>query len=149
MNPQPGCGCCGSSVIALPGCPCPTTPTSLTMTSLDTTCSHGMFQSASLLYQPTPTSFGSLLLPDHVHLSTSLYPDLDTGDDFYYLFACEDGFYTLSRIYPHSIFGSPYRDVVRFTWPIPWSGNSCSPFLLTYGLIFRFGDPACRVIISM
>jgi hypothetical protein len=138
----------GGTMISLPGCPCAAIPSVLHMTSGDTTCDGGMFQNCVLAYGPTPSVYTPLGLGASCFLSTGSFTDGNTGDSFQYTFSCGPSGYTLSRVYAVSIFGSPYKDVVRYTWVIGEFGNTCTPFLLNRGQPNSACDPATVVTIS-
>ncbi len=129
-------------------CPCNTTPAFLVMTSVEPSCMNGILVSDSLQFGATPDVFTPLHLGSSCYLGVGVHTDPDSLDQFRYHFACQPGFYTLSRVFEVSIYGSPYRDIVRYSWPMPLPGNSCLPFLLTNGFVFRGGDATCKVIIS-
>jgi hypothetical protein len=82
------------------------------------------------------------------YLSTASFTDTSTGDQFWYHFNCYVGYYALTRVYVTSQYGSPYRDLIRYRWPIGTGGNSCKPFLMAYGQLYLGGDPACVVTVS-
>lgn len=134
--------------VPTPYCPCNVLPQSLFMSSVDPECMNGMFASDILRFVKTPDAFDSLVLGSFCFLSDGFHVDSDSMDLFRYHFACQPGFYTLSRVYETSVYGSPYYDIVRYSWPLPWPENSCSPFLLTTGFIFQGGNANCRVLIS-
>jgi hypothetical protein len=46
------------------------------------------------------------------------------------------------------VYGSPYRDTIRYRWLAGYAGNTCSPFLLSNGQIFSGGDASGVVTIS-
>lgn len=128
--------------ITLPGdCPCTTIPSVL---SLDVSgCSSGVFVSDTLSYQLTPSGLLPLNLGTHCFLSNSLHTDSDTGDLFRYYFSCQSNYFSLTRVYESSLYGSPYRDILLFNWSLPWFTNTCTPFYLHAGVIYPGGDPAC------
>jgi hypothetical protein len=137
----------GAAGITLPGCSCTVIPLMLRMTSLNPSCNGGMFQPCTLAYGATPTQYGALALGAECFLSTASFVD-ENGDSFRYYFACERTQFTLSRVYANSLFGSPFLDPVRYTWPLGAPGNTCDPFLLAGGQIYPGGDPSCSVTIS-
>lgn len=134
--------------IALPGCFCTQTPRTLALVSNNHEFGGGMFQDATLAYTTTPAWAVPLGLGDSCFLSTASFVDQDTGDSFYYYFACGGAVYTLSRAYPTSSFGSPYLDSARYLWLVGSPGNSCIPFRLLYGQIYSGGDPSVVVTVT-
>ncbi len=136
------------TTVALPGCHCTTTPAVLDMISADETCDGGMFQSDILRYVPTPPEYSGLFLGANSFLSDNAHTD-QYGDTFRYYFTCNLAEYALSRVYANSIFGSPFRDAVRYTWSLGVPGNSCDPFFLTNGQVYLGGDPNCLVTVQL
>ena len=144
----PGCNCCGSgSGNTITGCPCTGIPSSLTMTTNNPALNNGIFQNCTLTYQTTPTSVLPVVYTSSAYLSSLLHDSL-LGADFYYLLTCYVGVYVLTRVYPTTIFGSPYRDTYRYTWVSSYPGNSCSPFELINGQIFSGGNTTQTVSIT-
>ena len=107
-----------------------------------------MFQDATIQWGPTPSGLLALGLGTNSYLSTATFPDYTSGDQFYYLLSCYSGSYVLTRVYITSIYGSPYRDMIRYLWPIGYLGNTCSPFSLPQGQMYIGGDPSCVVSIT-
>jgi hypothetical protein len=138
----------GATSVNLPGCLCAATPSILFMTCTDSSCNGGIFQNCTLAYGPTPSGYAALALGDSCFLSTESFQDQTTGDYFQYYFTCNSSYYTLSRVYLTSVLGSPYQDIVRYSWLIGLAGNTCQPFLMSNGQIFQGGDPNCVVTIS-
>lgn len=132
----------------LTGCPCKFVPEVLEMEVNDTGLNFGLFQNTTLVYGPTPPEFLPLNLGARSYLSVDTFTDLITHEAFRYLFLCYTGYYALCRVYAHSRFGSPFRDVFRYTWLIGIRGNTCSPFTLAGGQIYAGGDPRCVVTIT-
>jgi hypothetical protein len=137
-----------SGGVTVPGCPCQTSPTTLTMSSSEPDSNNQILQSATLQYGTTPLELAALGLSAASYLSTTTFTDTATGDQFWYYLSCFLGYYALTRLYAESAYGSPYRDIVIYRWLIGASGNSCEPFLLANGTIFPGGDPSCVVTIS-
>jgi hypothetical protein len=135
-------------VVIVPGCPCSQSPVTISMHSSEPASNNQMFQSATLQYGPTPSNLLPVVLQTSSYLSTSSFPDPILGAPFYYLLNCYVGAYVLTRVYVTSPFGSPYRDAIRYSWVPGFSGNTCSPFLMTNGQIYRGGDPTCVVTLS-
>lgn len=136
------------SGISLAGCPCTSVPTTLTMTSSKPTSNNHIFQNATFVYAPPPSSLATLNLGANCFLSTQQFKDYSTNDQFWYYFGCFQGFYIITRVYAVSTYASPYRDQIRYRWLAGTSGNTCSPFLLSKGTIFSGGDATCVVTIS-
>jgi hypothetical protein len=157
-------GTCGNSSsvtlhltpsVTIAGCLCQAIPPVLRMMPTDPTLNGGMFQPCTLAYGTTPPEYARLALGAQCFLSTTSFTD-QIGESFRYYFACthavlingtQDNF-TLTRVYAHSIFGNPYRDTTRYTWPLTLSGNTCSPFLLTKGQIYQGGDTRSQIVVS-
>lgn len=140
--------CCDDDDVPIVDCICPATPRALIMTSSHPTTNNGLFQNATLTYQNIPASLAALSLNPQGHLSDSQYFDQGTGDSFWYYFSCAQESYTLSRLFEVSVWGSPYRDIVRYRWLDGQIGNTCNPFQLTNGQIFAGGDATCVVTIA-
>jgi hypothetical protein len=138
-TPPPG------AVIA--GCQCTSIPTTLAMVPTDPTLNGGMFQPATLQWGPTPTDYDRLALGTNSFLSTQSFID-QLGESFRYYFTCTADKFTLTRVYAHSIFGNPYRDSVRYTWPLTLAGNTCDPFSLTAGQIYSGGNTQTQITIT-
>lgn len=141
-----GCICCGAGggYHTLPGCPC-VVPSTLYMNVIRPDANFGMFQSATLAYGPCPVT--TLPIGSGMY-STKTFVDGITLDDFFYRFFCAGGYFCISRIFETSIFGSPFADVVRYRWLSTDAGNSCVPFVLTNGRVFKGGDPVSVVSIT-
>lgn len=146
-------GCCGGSGSGggetgrIPDCFCSPTPATLTMTSTDPECNFRMFQDCTITWQANPGNLGTL--PDHCYLSTEGFPDpVSGGSIFYYYLTCQYNLWTLTRIWPESPYGSPFRDAVLYTWVMGGFGNTCSPFRLDYGSAFPGSDLTCEVKID-
>jgi hypothetical protein len=133
--------------VSLPGCTCTSLPATLHMISANPSCAAGMFQSCTLAYGPTPSAYAALNLGSQCFLSTASFPD-QGGQSFRYYFSCQLSQFTLSRVYAQSIYGSPYMDIVRYSWSLNAPGNTCSPLLLSNGHVYIGGDTSCSVTIS-
>ena len=94
-----------------------------------------------------PGGIASCGIGANSYLSTATFPDYTTGDQFYYLLSCYNGSYVLTRVYITSLYGSPYRDMIRYLWPIGYAGNTCTPFDLAAGQMYIGGDPSCVISI--
>jgi hypothetical protein len=128
------------------GCQCTSIPLTLSMVPTDPTLNGGMFQPATLQWGLTPTDYDRLALGTNCFLSTQSFID-QIGESFRYFFNCTNDKFTLTRVYAHSIFGNPYRDTVRYTWPLSLAGNTCDPLLLTSGQIYQGGDTRTQIIV--
>lgn len=138
----------GGSTIAISGCNCAETPAVIVMTSADETCNFGILKSCVIAYGPTPAVFAPLSLGANCFLSTETFVSDYSSEEFYYLLTCNSSFYSLSRLFPVSIFGSPFREPPIYSWLIGDTGNTCTPFLMSNGFIYFGGDPACDVDLS-
>lgn len=122
-------------------------PQVLAMTNNNPGCNSGMFQPCTIRYGPTPAALSTLALGTSCFLSDESFIDV-FGDRFRYYLNCtgttiSGSEYTLTRVYVTSIFGSPFRDSVRYTWPMSTAGNSCSPFALINGILYAGGTGPC------
>jgi hypothetical protein len=139
----------GGKVGVIPNCFCTAIPATLAMTSADPNCNFGMFQSCSIRWGPTPEEFAPLAIGENSFLSTESFPDpITNGALFRYLLVCQFNQFSLTRLYPESPFGSPYRDGVLYSWLIGATGNTCVPFHLDNGRAFPGSDPTCIVTID-
>ncbi len=133
----------------IPSCFCTSIPTTLRMTSANPAGNYGMFQSCTIQYGPTPAWASSLNLGPEIYLSTgSFFDPLLASSPFSYLLTCRYNQFALTRLYPVSPYGSPYRDAILYTWLVGGYGNTCSPFHLDNGLAFPGSDPTCSVTID-
>ena len=137
----------GITTISLPRCTCPV-PTSLTMSVVYPGLNYGIFQAGTLSWQAVPAALSGLYLGPSAYLSNGTFVDPSTGDTFWYLFYCETGLWCLTRVFQFSIFGSPYREGIRYRWSPGLTGNVCSPFLLSQGTVFTGGNPGTVVTLS-
>lgn len=128
------------------GCVCQHPKDTLYMTVA--TCTDGRFHDCTIQYGPTPSGLGALQLGANCYLSTTSFPDPQTGDLFYYYLSCFSGIVRISRVFPTSIYGSPFLDSTIYFWAFGFPGNTCSPFYLSNGSVFAGGDPNCLVIIQ-
>jgi hypothetical protein len=135
--------------VFLPGCPCTSVPRTLQVSVSKPNSNGHIFHPATLqYYSPVPSQFSSLALGSFAFLSTTSFTDDFSANPFWYLFGCFQGYYALSRVYPGSSTGPAFRDSVRYKWLIGFTGNTCSPFLLSNGVIFSGGDASCVVTMS-
>lgn len=133
-------------VWTIPSCFCTDIPGLLVMTSTDEKANYGMFRNCTIRYQPTPAWASPLNLGPNVFLSDQSFSDpLLTSSPFYYLLTCRYNQFALTRLYPVSPYGSPYRDAILYTWLIGGYGNTCHPFHLDNGLAFPGSDPYVTV----
>lgn len=145
---NPGC-CCGSSVI-VPGCPCTSSPAVIAMTSSKPASNNEIFQSARLLYGPTPSTLLPAVLLSSSYLSDTSYNDPILGAAFFYFLTCTINSYVLTRVYPTTSITSPFRDLVRYKWVPGFPGNDCGPpFQMLSGQIFLGGDATCIVTLAV
>ena len=137
----------GLGGVIIPTCLC-TVPPSLQMTSAHPQCNYGMFQSCSLSYGPPPPSMAAFGLKNNVFTSPRSFVDPITNAEFYYYLNCQGNQFFLTRIYPTSPYGSPYRDGILYTWVIGENGNTCTPLQLIHGSSYPGSDPTCSVSIT-
>ena len=139
--------CCGGSTILLPGCPC-VVPSTITMSVAHADADTGIFQNATLSYITVPPELALLSLGTKAYLSTTSFIDAISFDTFWYRFYCAGGYFCISRVYGTSVYGSPFADGIRYRWLAGQPGNTCSPFVMTNGVIYAGGDPTCSVSLS-
>jgi hypothetical protein len=133
----------------LAGCPCATTPDTLTMTVNDPTKNFGIFHSCTIVFtSPVPSPFASLALGSFAWISTASFTDQFSANPFWYYFTCSQGYYALSRIYPKTGSGPAFLDSVRMKWLAGFGTNTCDPFNLDDGLMFAGGDTSETVVIT-
>ena len=137
----------GGGNIRIPSCYCSAIPSILTMSSSNTASDGGMFQNCSLAYGNTPPQYGALSLGNQCFLSTTSFTD-SNGEVFRYAFNCLSATFNLSRVYAQSVFGSPFQDLVRYSWSLGYPGNTCTPFLLSSGRVYTGGNAQCVVTVS-
>jgi hypothetical protein len=133
--------------VNIPGCLCQNVPATLYMRPNDVTLNGGMFQNCTLQWGPTDPYFANLALGPNTFMSRESFID-SINQTFWYYFNCTSSNFTLTRLYKSSLFGSPYRDSVRFTWPIGSAGNTCVPFLLTTGTVYQGGDTRSQITVT-
>lgn len=138
----------GGSTGVLIGCQCGVAPATLTMTVAGGSCGAGLLNSCTIQYGPTPSTLNALQLGANCYLSTTLFPDPPTGDEFYYYLSCFSTFMRLSQAFPVSVFGSPWLSSAIYTWNLGGPGNTCSPFSLTNGTLTGAGGSSCSVTLS-
>ncbi len=137
----------GGGGISLPSCFCEVPPV-LQMISADPKCNYGMFQSCSIQYGPPPAAMAGLGFSKNVFTSPQSFYDPISKSNFFYYFSCQYNQFYLTRVYPTSPFGSPYRDGILYSWVVGGYGNACNPFQLSNGMAYPGSDSTCSVSIS-
>ena len=132
--------------ILLPSCFCLVPPT-LQMVSGFPSCNYKMFQSCTIQYGPPPPAMVAQNFTSNVFTSTSSFVDPITGSSFFYYFWCQYNQFFLTRIFPTSPLGSPYRDAILYSWVVGGYANTCQPFRLENGAAFPGSDTSCQVSI--
>ena len=145
-------GCCAGTPpsndgVALPNCFC-NVPKTVKMTSANESCNYGMFRSCSLTYGPPPPAMQALNFTANVFTSSAMFVDQVTDASFFYYFNCRTNQFFLTRIFPESPMGSPFRDAILYTWNIGAIGNTCVPFAMPIGVAFAGSDASCSVSLS-
>jgi len=149
---NPDC-CCGDGgapgppPIVIPACFC-AIPATLTMTSVNPSCNYGMFQSCTIAYQATPGWASGLGLGPMIFLSDERFLDSNSQSYFHYYMWCQYNQFSLTRLYPTSPYGSPYRDALLYSWLLGGYGNTCNPFRLDGGKPYPGSDQSCQVHID-
>ncbi len=142
-------GSYGGPTGIMPDCFCSPIPATLSMTSSNSTCNYGMFQSCSIQYGPTPDEYDDLNLGIYSFLSAESFPDvIGNGAMFRYILTCHSNQFNLSRVYLESPYGSPFRDGLLYSWLVGGYGNTCDPIHLDYGLSYAGSDQSCFVTID-
>jgi hypothetical protein len=145
-----GPGCCncnpsGSITViggTIPNCFCTDIPPALGMTSTNPNANFRMFQSCQIEYRDTPGWATVMHLGSKIFISTTAFPDPQAdGAEFYYYLTCQLNLFVLTRIYPESPFGSPYRDGPLYSWLVGGYGNTCNPFVLGNGYPYPGSEP--------
>lgn len=132
----------GGDTVALTNCTgCTATPTTTHFTVTGGSCDGGILQNCTLVYGPTPAVYAPLALGANSVISVEEFTD--GFGTYQYLLTCSVNDYALTRIYKSGFFGV-FRDIVRYTWNVTGSGNSCSPFLLANGTIYSGGPGGCN-----
>ena len=140
------------------GCDCPSVPAVLLMTVANPALDGGMFQNCTIRYVPVPAGYHGLNIADaagNAYISDQSFVD-PYGDTFQWYLYCHVHQFFLTRVFAHSIFGSPFEDSARFTYTLPTpgipsaqtDGNTCSPFRLSNGQVYAGGDPSTRITIT-
>lgn len=142
----------GGPCPGLADCPCDNLPTTLYMTSSAPGSNDGILQSSTLVYGPGPSWAGLPGLPALGYWSPGTFVSTEPimgGSPFYYVFVCYQSYYALRRAYQTTPIGSPFLDVIRYSWVVGIQGNTCGPPVnFPAGQIFPGGDPSCVVSIS-
>ena len=107
-----------------------------------------MFQSCTIRYQATPSWAANLGLGSMIFLSDQSFNDPIANASFYYYLTCQFNQFNLTRLYPTSPYGSPYRDALLYSWLLGGYANMCSPFHLDGGKPFPGSDQTCSVMID-
>jgi len=142
-----GGGAVGPPPIVLQSCFCPV-PAALKMTSANPGCNYGMFNSCTITYQATPDWAAGLGLGPMIFLSDEKFLDSNSQSYFYYYMWCQYNQFSLTRLYPTSPYGSPYRDALLYSWLLGSYGNVCDPFRLDGGKPYPGSDQSCLVMID-
>ena len=133
--------------VLLPSCFC-SVPAALQMTSANASCNYGMFQSCTLAYGPPPASLAAAGVSGEIFASTSTFYDPVTFRNFYYYFTCYYNQFFLTRIYPPVDGQAALFDGILYNWIVGDYANTCTPFLLNYGMPYPGSDASCSVSIS-
>ena len=142
-----GGGTAHGTGISLASCFC-SVPATLQMTSGDPNCNYKMFQSCTLQYGPPPPAMVVFGFKVNVFTSTANFIDPISGSSFFYYFSCQYNQFFLTRIFPTSPLGSPFRDAILYSWIVGGYANTCAPFSLIDGAAFPGSDSTCSVSIS-
>jgi len=131
----------------LPGCVCATPPA--TIYQHVTNPITGTFEDCTYLYGATPTAL-VVYLGTNSYLSTAIFTEPSTGDQFRFYLGCFGSLIRISRVFESSVWtgGSPYLDSVLYFWTVGLSGNTCSPFLMSNGTIYFGGPPTTTVTLN-
>ena len=138
----------GGGTVTPSGCPW-ASPVTLYMHVAHPDWNNHILQPCTLVYGPTPAQLLPVDIGQSAYLSTQQFQDLSTGDWFWYYLSCFLGYYILTRVYATSVYGSPYRDAVRYRWAAGNPGNTPSPFALTVGNIFSGGDQDSPTMVTI
>lgn len=143
-----GSGGGGGGTGSLPGCACATPPA--TIYQHVTNPITGTFEDCTYQYGATPSGLSSLHLGANAYLSTALFTEPSSGDQFYYYLGCFSTIIRISRVFPSSIWasGSPFLDSVLYFWAVGVTGNTCTPFNMSNGTIYFGGNPATTVTLN-
>jgi hypothetical protein len=134
--------------VSINGCACTSTPTTIHLTIDKPDSISRLIKDCTFQWTDTPPALLPLGLGEKEYLSIQTFRDIATDDVYRYHLQCVLNFFTLTRVYEESAYGSPYRDVIRYKWPISLSGNSCNPFYMDSGIMYSGGDNSCVVTIQ-
>jgi hypothetical protein len=137
----------GSSKISLLGCPCQV-PSTLNMSVANPSMNFHIFQSATIQWMAVPPALAALQLGPFAFLSTTQFSDDLSTDQFRYQLFCSGGFFSVTRVFEQSQFGSPFREAYRYRWLPGLFGGTCTPFLFPQGQVFQGGNPGTVVTLS-
>jgi hypothetical protein len=133
--------------INLLGCPCQV-PSTLNMSVPNPSMNFEIFQSATIQWMPVPPALAALQLGPSAFLSTALFTDQLSTYPFRYQLFCSGGFFSLTRVFEQSDFGSPFREAFRYRWLPGLFGGTCTPFLFPQGQVFQGGNLGTVVALS-
>lgn len=129
--------------VTLPGCACTSTPRTVTLSNNGTPdAAIPLIYPCTLQWQTTPAGLLPLSVGTECFLSTVTFPDPVTGDEYWYHLSCSLAYYQLTRVYAVSLYGSPYRELLRLRWHIGVAGTSCSPLYCVNSEIYPGANPA-------
>lgn len=136
-----------STMINLLGCPCQI-PSTLTMSVQYPSLNFNIFQNATIQWMAVPSGLAALQLGPYAFLSTAQFTDELSTDQFRYQLFCSGGFFSITRVFEQSQFGSPFREAYRFRWLPGLYGGTCTPFLFPQGQVFQGGNQGTIVTLS-
>jgi hypothetical protein len=139
---MPGVGVVTGGITGIiPDCFCSPTPGIMYMSSADTECNFRMFQYGTISYRDIPPDVIDVFPPLNVvamggkgYFGDQFFIDPVSGDGFIYFLTCHDNLWSLTRIFPTSPFGSPWKDAVLYTWVMGADGNQCGSQPMSYEL---------------
>jgi hypothetical protein len=137
----------GSTKINLLGCPCQV-PSTLQMSVQNPSMNFRIFQSATIQWMAVPPVLAALQLGPFAFLSTSQFTDDLSTEPFQYQLFCSGGFFSITRVFAQSQFGSPFREAYRYRWLPGLFGGTCTPFLFPQGQVFQGGNLGTIVSLS-
>lgn len=140
-------GHAASTKINLVGCPCQV-PSTLTMSVQNASMNANIFQNATIQWMVVPPALAALQLGTYAFLSTAQFTDNLSTDQFRYQLFCSGGFFSITRVYEQSEFGSPFREAYRYRWLPGLYGGTCTPFLFPQGQVFQGGNLGTIVTLS-
>jgi hypothetical protein len=137
----------GPPPIILLGCPCQV-PFTLNMSVANPAMNFHIFQSATIQWMTVPAGLAALQLGPMAFLSTASFTDDLSNDAFQYQLFCSGGFFSVTRVFVSSQFGSPFREAYRYRWLPGLFGGTCTPFLFPQGQVFQGGNLGTVVSLS-